>query len=105
MTCIFLIHIYIHTYEINASHMEYEGSSHIHLCGTITWGDLASGMWGPHHVMVPHGVNMRGTLIFHMICIFLYMYVCMYVCMYLCMRKMEVIMHYEEIPHNAHSFA
>src|SRR4051812_20224077 len=30
------------------------------------------------HVIVPHGANMRGTLICHMRCIFLYIYIMLY---------------------------
>src|SRR3954466_15124275 len=33
--------------ERNAPHMAYEGIPHICICGTITWGERVSGMWGP----------------------------------------------------------
>src|SRR5436189_5408914 len=37
------------------------------------------------HVIVPHGANMRGTLICNMRCIFLiYIYVCVCVCVFVC---------------------
>src|SRR5436190_12566824 len=44
MICIIYIYIYI---EKNAPHMAYEGIPHICICGTITWGERVSGMWGP----------------------------------------------------------
>src|SRR5436189_88587 len=76
--------------EINGCHMAYEGFPHICIGGTITWGERISGMWVPPHVIVPHGANMRETLICHTICIFLiYVYISIYVhiyiiCMYVC---------------------
>src|SRR5436189_200223 len=79
------IYIYIYIYR-NAPHMAYKGIPHICMCGTITWGERVSGMWGPPslslspHVIVPHGANMRGTLICHMRCIFLiYIYIYIYI--------------------------
>src|SRR5438270_103025 len=85
--------ICIYIYEINGCHMAYEGFPHICICGTITWGERVSGMWVPPHVIVPHGANMRETLICHMICIFLYMYMYMYiyVCVCIYIRTMGII--------------
>src|SRR3954470_16903616 len=40
-----ILELYI--YERNAPHMAYEGIPHICICGTITWGERVSGMWGP----------------------------------------------------------
>src|SRR3954468_500363 len=42
-----ILYIYIYVYEKNAPHMAYEGIPHICICGTITWGERVSGMWGP----------------------------------------------------------
>src|SRR5436189_6339599 len=41
------LHFPLYIYEKNASHMAYEGIPHICICGTITWGERVSGMWGP----------------------------------------------------------
>src|SRR3954462_9155367 len=70
--------------EINGCHMAYEGFPHICIGGTITWGERVSGMWVPPHVIVPHGANMRETLICHMICISLSLSLYIYIYIYIC---------------------